>query len=333
MSLEWPWMAVGLVAVPLVIWWYRRLVRARAARRAELAALGLVAPGPAASSGVRRHLPPALLLVALVLLLAALTRPEAVVPQPHREGTVVLAFDVSTSMAATDLTPTRLEAAKSAARTFVERQPPTVRVGVVAFGGTGLVTQEATADRSRVIAAIDRLSPQGGTALGRGLQTSLSSIVGKQVLLDPPAGSTAGGVEPQGQDIGYHGSAAIILLSDGENTDDPDPIEVADIASTAGVKVYPIGLGRPEGTVLEVDGFQVATALDEPMLREIAARTDGQYFAAADEQALAAVYDTIDLEWTVETERVELTAALAAAAGLLVLVAVGLSLTWFGRAV
>jgi Ca-activated chloride channel homolog len=329
MSLGWPWMLLGLAAVPLLVLWYRRLLRRRAARRAELAALGLVAPD-AVVGGWRRHAAPALFLVALVLLLTALARPEATVSQPHREGTVVLAFDVSASMAADDLAPTRMEAAKSAARAFVQRQPESVRVGVVAFSGSGLVTQEPTTDRPAVIAAIDRLRPDGGTALGSGLQTALTAIVGQPVLVDA---TDTQGVEPQGPDLGYHGSAAVVLLSDGENTDGPDPLDLAEIASSAGVRVYPIGLGRPEGTVLEIDGFQIATALDEPLLREIAARTDGRYFAAADEQALAAVYDSIELTWTVRAEHIEVTAAFAAAAALLVLCGVGLSLTWFGRAV
>ena len=326
MTLLWPWMLLGLVGVPLLVLWYRHLVRVREARRTELAALGMVAP---AAAGRRRHLPPALLLVALTLLVLAAARPEAVVPEPRREGTVILAFDVSASMAAPDLTPTRMEAAKAAARTFVQRQPPTVRVGVVAFGGSGLVTQEPTPDRAAVLAAIDRLSPQGGTALGSGLQTSLSAIVGQPVLVSAPTGS----VEPQGPDLGYHGSAAVVLLSDGENTDGPDPVEVAELASSAGVRVYPIGLGSPQGAVLEIDGFQVATRLDEPLLREIAARTDGTYFAAADEQALAAVYDAIELTWTVQSEHIEVTALVAAAAAVLLVLGIGLSLSWFGRAV
>lgn len=332
MTVEWPWLLLGLLVVPLAVWRYRRLLRVRAARRAELAALGLVAPA-ATASGWRRHLPPALFLVALALLLTALARPAAVVPQPHREGTVILAFDVSASMAADDIAPTRMEAAKAAARTFVQRQPPAVRVGLVAFGGTGLVGQEPTSDRNRVLAAIDRLQPDGGTSLGRGLQSSLSAIVGQPVLLAQPTDGTAPGVEPQGPDLGYHGSGAIVLFSDGENTSDPDPLEVAELASSAGVRVYPIGFGRPEGSVLEIDGFQVATALDEPMLREIAARTDGQYFTASDERSLAGVYDAVQLAWTVRTEPIELTAVLAAVAGLLILVGIGLSITWFGRAV
>lgn len=326
MSFASPWLLLSLGLVPLLVLEYRRLLRARSTRRAQLAALGLVAPA-AVSAGWRRHVAPALFLIAMTLVFTALARPEATVARPHREGTVVLAFDVSSSMAATDLKPTRMEAAKAAARAFVERQPATVRVGVVAFSGSGLVTQAATSDRPRILDAIDRLKPDGATALARGLQTSLSAIAGKTVLLDAPSDS----VEAEGQDLGYHSSAAVILLSDGENTAEPDPIAVAELASTAGVKVYPIGLGSPDGTVLEIDGFQVATALDESMLREIAAKTDGRYFAAADEQALASVYESIDLAWTVEADRTEVTALFAAAAAGLLLLGVVLSLAWFGR--
>jgi Ca-activated chloride channel family protein len=318
--------------VPLVVLWYRRLVRARAARRAELAALGL--GGPAPTPGWKRSLPAALLIGAVVLLLAAVSRPEIGVPLPRREGTVLLAFDVSSSMTATDVAPTRMEAAKAAARAVVERQPPTVRVGVVAFGSSGLVTQQPTADRPSVLAAIDRLQPGGGTALGSGLQTSLSAITGQTVLVDAsggPAGSN--GVEPRGPDLGYHGSAAVVLFSDGENTAEPDPVAVAELASSAGVRVYPVGIGSPRGTVIEVDGFQLATALDEPTLRAIAERTDGRYVPAADAPALAGVADAIDLEWKVQTEHVEVTALLAAAAGMLVLAAAGLSLAWNGRVI
>jgi Ca-activated chloride channel homolog len=331
MTFEWPWMLLSLGAIPLLVLGYRRVLRRRAARRSELAALGLVTlvPTGAASSGRRRHVPAALLLTAMTLLFIALARPEATLSQGHREGTVILAFDVSGSMAATDLAPSRIAAAKSAARAFVQRQPARVRVGVVAFSASGLITQQPTADRSRVLAAIDRLTPQGGTALARGLQTSLSAIAGKTVQLDTSDGS----VEPQGQDLGFHGSAAVILLSDGENTSGPDPIDAAELASTAGVRIYPIGLGNPEGTVLAINGFQVATALDEPLLRQIASTTDGRYFAASDGKSLRRVYGSINLARTVKSEQVEITALLAGGAALLLLLGSGLSLAWFGRAV
>jgi Ca-activated chloride channel family protein len=328
MTFDWPWMLLTLGAVPLMALEYRRLLRRRAARRSELAGLGLVASSEA-STGRRRHVAPVLFICALALLLAALARPEATVAEPRREGTVVLAFDVSSSMGATDLTPSRMEAAKSAARAFVQKQPATIRVAVVAFGESGLITQQPTTDRASVLAAIDRLTPQGGTALGRGIQTSLSAIVGRTVRLEESDGS----VEAHGQDLGYHGSAAVILLSDGENTAEPDPLEVARLASAAGVRVYPIGLGSPRGSVLQIDGFQVATALDEPTLRKIASTTDAQYFAAGDEQALARVYDSIDLSWTIEARQMEVTALFAGAAAFVLLIGMGLSFVWFGRVI
>jgi Ca-activated chloride channel family protein len=328
MSFGWPWMLVALLAVPLLVVQYRRLLRRRADRRARLADLGLVAPS-AVSTGRRRHVGPALYLTALTLLLLGLARPEATVAEPRREGTVVLAFDVSGSMAATDLAPTRMEAAKAAARQFVSKQPASIRVGVVAFGDSGLATQQPTTDRSQVLAAIDRLTPRGGTSLGAGIQTALGVIAGKPVA--PPR--QGGGVELTGPDLGYHGSAAVILLSDGENTAEPDPLQVAQLASTAGVKVFPIGVGSPQGSVLRIDGFQVATALDEQMLRQIASTTNGTYYSASDEQALAGVYDAINLTWTVQRRQDELTALFAGIAALLVAAGAGLSVLWFGRVV
>ena len=328
MTFVWPSMLLSLATLPVMVLSYWVLLRRRARRRAALAALGLVAP-TAVSSGWRRHVPAVLLLGAMTLLLTALARPTAEVAQPRLEGTVVLAFDVSASMNATDIAPSRMAAAKSAARAFVARQPPRVKIGVVAFSGSGLITQQPTTNRRLVVAAINRLTATGGTALGRGLQTALTAITGKTVQVDASSDS----LEPKGQNLGWHGSAAVILLSDGENNVEPDPIDVAEIASTTGVRVYPIGLGSREGAVLEIGGFRVATALDEQLLRKIATTTDARYFAAEDEKALASIYRSIDLAWTVEAEQVEVTALFAAAAAVLLLLGTGLSLAWFGRVV
>jgi Ca-activated chloride channel family protein len=327
MTFVWPWLLLSLGAIPLLWMGYRRLLRRRGARLAQLADVGLV---PAGSVGGRReHVVPALFLGALALLFVALARPQATVAEPRREGTVVLAFDVSSSMGAKDIAPSRMEAAKTAARAFVQKQPPTIRLAVVAFGQSGVISRQPTDDHTAVLAAIDRLSPQGGTALGRGIQTSLSAIAGKTVQLDPANGSP----EATGQNLGYHGSAAVILLSDGENTDGPDPLQAAELASTAGVRVYPVGLGSARGTVLAVDGFQVATALDEPLLRSIATTTDGTYFTAADAQSLTRVYESIDLSWTVQSRNIEVTALFAAAAAMLLLLGVGRSLARSGRVI
>ncbi|GAA4710112.1 VWA domain-containing protein [Pedococcus ginsenosidimutans] len=328
MSFMWPWMLLGLLAVPALVLAYRAQHRARDRRRAELGALGLVPLGVGTSrAGRGRHLAPALVLAALTVLIVSLARPTTSVAEPHREGTVVLAFDVSTSMAATDVAPTRLDAAKAAARTFVGRQPSSIRIGVVAFGDSAVVSQQPTDDRRAVLAAIDRLTPQGGTAVGRGIVSSLSAIAGKPVEVgaEPGAGDDA--------DIGYYASAAIVLLSDGENTTDPDPKEVADLASSAGVKVYAIGMGSTRGTVLQVDGFQVSTALDEATLKQIAATTDGAYYAASDAGSLAKVYSSIDLAWTARTREREVTSWFAAVAAALLLLGAGVSVLRSGRVV
>jgi len=331
MSFAWPWMLLpALAGVVLLVLGYRRLAARQARRRAELAALGLVVGSPAQRPRRwSRRLAPTLLLTALALLLVSLARPQATIAEPRREGTVILAFDVSGSMAATDLRPSRMEAAKAAARRFVENQPSTVRIGVVAFGDSGVVTQRPTTSRGLVVAAVNRLAPQGGTSVGRGILTSLSAIAGRPVL----AGESPTPGQLDDADIGYYGSAAVVLLTDGEDTSGRDPLPLAELASVAGVRVHTVGIGSPQGTVLQVDGFQVATALDEELLRAVADTTDGTYFPARDEQALREVYSSIHPGWTIQQAHVEVTAVFAAAAALLLLLAALLSVTRSGRVV
>ena len=331
MSLGSPWMLLWLAVVPLLVLAYVRLVVRRRSRRAErLASEGLVAT-PTSRRGLRwrRHVPFALFALAIVLVCVGLARPSMSFALPQREGTVILAFDVSNSMRADDLEPTRMAAAKAAATAFVERQPSTIKIGVVAFGDSALTVLRPTNVQEEAVAAIRRLSPGGGTSLGQGLFTSLSTIAGKPLLLDESAlESDAGEV-----DIGFFGSSAIVLLSDGENTSRPDPLRLAEVASSAGVPVHAIGVGTPEGTVVEVDGFNVATALDEDMLTEIADVTNGSYNRAGDAATLAQVYESIDLELKQVDEEREVTALFAAAGALLLAIGSLLSIAWFGRVI
>jgi Ca-activated chloride channel family protein len=348
MTFTWPWALLALVAVPVLWLALRRLRRARTARQEALARQGLVL---ADSGRGGRHLGllgPSLVLTALALLVVALARPVAAVAEPRREGTVILAFDVSTSMAATDLQPTRLAVAQAAARRFVEQQPASVRVGVVAFGATGVVAQRPTTDRTDVVAAIDRLRPEGQTSLGGGLLAALGAIAGHPVALPTdPAGSPGGSARVRGgvsgggagggsqpeTSLGYYGGTAIVLLTDGEDTGGPDPLGAADLASTAGVRVDPVGLGTPQGTVLQIDGFAVATALDEQALRRIATITGGTYRSANDAASLAAVYDSIELAWHVRVVPHEVTYLVADLAALLLLAGVGTSVAREGRVI
>ncbi|WP_353509091.1 VWA domain-containing protein [Intrasporangium sp.] len=327
MTLTWPWALLGLLLVPVVVMGFRRLLRRQEERRGELARQGLVVSVPPRDRWAR--LAPALLVAALVVLVVAMTRPVAAVAEPHREGTVVLAFDVSTSMSATDIKPTRLEAAKAAARQFIDKQPPSVRLGVVAFGGTGLVTERPTTDKATVLAAVNRLDAQGETSLGGGLLGALSAIAGRPIT--KVATSESG--SDQESDIGYYGGTSIILLTDGENTTGPDPRDVADLTSAAGVRIEPIGLGTPEGAVLQVDGFSIATALDKAVLEDIAKTTGGTYREAGDAASLAKIYDSIELNWTMRTVPHEVTSLVAALAALLLAVGATISVLRQGRVV
>jgi Ca-activated chloride channel family protein len=326
LSLTWPWAVLGLLVVPLLVVGYRRVLRAQEARRAALAADGLVMPAPRRRW---RHLGPALLIAALAVMVLSLTRPVASIAEPHREGTVVLAFDVSNSMAATDVKPSRLEAAKGAARAFVEKQPASVRIAVVAFGGTGLVTQRPTEDRAAVLAAISRLKPGGDTSLADGILGGLSAIVGRPVK---PPGDAEKGTDGE-TPIGYHGGTAIVLLTDGEDTTVQGPAAAAQLASAAGVRIEPIGLGTPAGTTIEVDGFSIATALDEASLRSVAAVTGGTYRRATDAASLAAVYDAIEVQWTTRTLPHEVTSWVAALAAVLLLAGATVSVLRQGRVI
>jgi Ca-activated chloride channel homolog len=328
MTFTWPWMLVALTAVPALLVGYRRMLRGQARRRADLAALGLVTPTSTRPDRAR-HVVPVLLGAAFTLMLLALARPVASVPEPLREGTVILAFDVSTSMAAKDVEPTRLGAAKVAARGFVDKQPSSIRMGVVAFGDSALVVQQPTTDKNEVLSAISRLAPQGNTAIGRGILTSLGAIAGKVITA---GGDTEGG-NPDPTPIGYYGGTAIVMLTDGENMGGPDPLAQADLASAAGVRIYPIGLGSTSGSVLEVDGFSIATALDEDTLKQIAKTTGGTYYSAAEPGALAQVYDSIELTSTSRTVPHEVTSLVAALATLLLLAGAGLSVLRSGRVI
>ncbi len=353
MTFAWPVMLLALFLIPALVAVYLRQVKKGAKRAAELAAKGFLPNAASIRNRKRRHIPFALFLSGLTLLVFSLSRPQATVSVPSREGTIVLAFDTSSSMRADDVKPTRLDAAKAAARGFVKRQPSSISIGVVAFGDGGVITQKPTSDREAILAAIDRLKPQGATSLGQGIFASLNAINGSPIRLTDSSQTAAvpGGSAPTAADastfatmtperididkvkIGYFGNAAIVLLSDGENTSNPDPLDLAELSSVAGVKIYPIGLGKPEGAVIEVDGFQVATALDEDVLKEIAKKSSGTYFAAPDDETLTSIYRNIDLKWTSKDKKTELTGAFSGASLGFLAIGALLSLKWFGRLV
>ncbi len=326
MNFIWPYALPALLLIPLLGWGYLRLDRARrstAAGAGPLAAL----QNRGRPAGRRRHLPYILFLLGAALLLLGMARPEMVVRQPRAEGSVILAFDVSASMTADDLEPSRLEAAKEAARILVENQPATIQIGVVVFGNGGLILEPPTRDQLAVLTAIDRISPEGGTSLGKGIVTALNALAGETLAIDE---STPAEDAPT-MDIGDFSSAVILLFSDGENTSAQDPLAVAQIAAEAGVRIYPVGLGTPTGAFLDLDGFKIISQLNESLLEQIADQTNGQYYAAADAAAVRDIYREIDLQLTLKEEIMEITAFLSAVSLGLMLAGGFLSMRWFGR--
>ena len=243
---------------------------------------------------------------------------------------MVLAIDVSNSMAATDVKPSRLGAAKIAAEAFVRRQPAGVRVGVVAFGPTAVIVQPPTFEHAEVLQAIAHLSVGGGTSLGAGILTSLDAIAGKTIRVNQAALAQDNSGE---FDIGYYGGATIVLISDGEDTSQTNPVTIARVASVAGVRVQTIGVGTAAGTTVQIGGFTVATALDSQTLKAVATVTNGSYHQVDDPAGLTAISKKIDLHFTVVTQYTEITALFAAGAAMLLVAGALISALWFGRVV
>ena len=331
MTFIWPPLLWLLLLAPLGVLAYLRVQRRRRQHAAQYGQLGLGFTAAAQRLGWRRHLPAVLFLAALSLLLFALARPQMAVSLPRVEGTVILTFDISGSMAATDLQPTRLEAAKVAARAFVERQPPSVLIGVVAFSDGGLSVQAPTNETNDVLAAINRLSPQRGTSLAQGIQAALNTLAAMNAETSFLSDDTRPTPVPTIVPAGSNGATAIILLTDGENNVEPDPLEAAQAAANAGVRVYTVGVGSPAGVNLDLDGFSVFTQLNEPTLKQIAQVTEGAYYNAASAEDLESIYSGLDLQLVVRPEDMEITSIVAGLGVVLLLLGGGLSLVWFGR--
>ena len=334
MTFIWPWMLVLLLVTPLLVAFYLYLERRRRRFSADYGHLVMAQEASGRRLGARRHLPPALFLLGLTILLFGLARPQALINLPRTEGTIILAFDVSGSMAATDMSPTRMEAAKVAARAFVERQPPTVQIGVVSFSDNGFSVQTPTDDQAAVVSAINRLSPQRGTSLGQGILVSLNTILAS-LSGEPPAIysklTPTPGPTPTPVPKGTYIPAVVIMLSDGENNEQPDPLAVAQLSADRGVRIYTIGIGSAAGTTLKVNGFTVHTQLNEPLLQQIAQVTDGTYYNADNQEDLQTVYESLTPQLVIKPQWTELTALFAGGSVLVFLLGAALSLRWFGR--
>jgi Ca-activated chloride channel homolog len=343
MSFVWPQMLWLLAAVPAVIAVYVMMVRRKRKAALRYASLTLVRDAQGAGQRIRRHVPPFLFLVALTLMLVAIARPAAVVTLPSAHETVILAMDVSGSMRATDVKPSRLVAAQEAARAFVADQPKTTRIGVVSFAATASVVQTPTHSREDILGAIERFQLQRGTAIGSGILVSLKTIFPdaefdlrsfnprreekKAAAID----SNAASKQPPKVAPGSYSSAAIILLTDGQTTTGPDPIEAARMAADRGVRVYTVGIGTTSGEIIGSEGWSMRVRLDEDSLKTIANVTRGDYFYAGNAVELQKIYKNLNAKLFFEQKETEITALFAAAAAVLALLSASLSLLWFNR--
>jgi len=347
-----PILLLGLLLVPAAVVVYRLIQRRRsryAVRFTNVDLLGNLVPRTPAW---RRHVPPAFYVVAIAALVLALARPSMAVQIPREEATIILTLDVSGSMMATDVSPTRLSAAQQAANAFVDQLPAGVKVGLVAFSTAPRVLVAPTTDRAAVHDGIATLRARGGTALGDAITTSLeaagldvssvSTNPGATPSADPsasaapsasagPSAGTSG--EPGAQDAPV---IATVLLSDGKNsTGEMEPLPAAEVAAALGVPVYTIALGTADGVVTVPDERGVLHTLNVPpdteTLAAIAETTGGRAFEAPTATDLAEIYASLGSRIGYTTEEREVSQWFAAGALLLVVAGAGLAAHWFNR--
>jgi Ca-activated chloride channel homolog len=329
----WPEMLWLLLLVLPLVWLYLRMQVRRRRMVESYGNFGLVQQTNGKGPGFRRHVPAFFFLIGLLILILSLSRPQMLVSLPRVEETVILTFDVSGSMAANDMNPTRMEAAKAIAKDFVEHQPITVQIGVVAFSESGFSVQPPTNDKQAILASINRVSPQHGTSLGSGIFVSLETI-GKQLGQIPlESGDFSPDLLPTPTPLppGTYSSAVIVLLSDGENNVNPDPLAAAQAAADRGVRIHTVGIGSLAGTTLEVNGFTVHTQLDEAMLQQISQMTSGTYHNALNEEDMHKIYANINPQLVIKPEKMEVTSILAGVSLLFLMIGGALSLLWFSR--
>ena len=326
MNFLWPEALLLLAAVPLL---------AAAAYPSQLRRRPLVIPGLQMPEAGRwqRYLPPALYMLALVVAALAAARPTALITLPSQSRTIILAIDVSLSMRAGDVQPTRLAAAQAAAREFIREQPGDVRLGIVSFAGTAVLVQQPTRERDELLAAIDRLQLDRHTAIGSGIIVSLATLFPEDGIdvesFNKKEKTPARAMKPVPS--GSNANAAIILLTDGRRTMGPDPLQAARMAADRGVRVYTVGFGSAQGGPVSVEGYSIYMMFDEETLKAIAELTNAEYFHATSGAELKKIYDSLTAKFVLQRSQTEITAFFAAAAAALVIAAAGLSLAWFSR--
>jgi Ca-activated chloride channel family protein len=355
MTFAEPVLLAGLLLVPLALAAYLLVQRRRSKYVVRFTNVDLLTNLVPRRPGIRRHIPTALYLAAMAFLVVALARPSMTLKVPREEATVMLTMDVSRSMTATDVDPTRLAAAKKAASEFVDSLPAAFRIGLVAFSTDARLVVQPTTDRGQVRDAIDNLTADGGTALGDAIAISTDATADARntsAETDPAAGAspdpaaTAPSASPDATPAPGASAdpasgtgtpvTATILLSDGANsTGSTEPLDAAKEAAAEGMPIYTIALGTPDGTVDVQDQFgqvhQLEVPPDTETLKQVAQVTGGKYFDAPTAEDLAAVYESLGSKVGFTDQQQEVTQWFAAAALLLVVAGGGLAALWFNR--
>ncbi|HEV7618257.1 MAG TPA: VWA domain-containing protein [Burkholderiaceae bacterium] len=349
MTFFWPEMLWLLLIVPAAVTAYLILLRRKRKLALRYASLTIVKEAIGTGQRMRRHIPPLLFLLALTLMIVAIARPAAIVMLPSQHEMVILVIDNSFSMRANDIAPSRIAAAQAAARSFIAEQPRSTRVGVVSFAATASVVQPPTLNREDIIAALDRLQLQRGTAVGSGLLVGLKMIfpdvefdlrssnprpnasrdASRGTSLDEAPKAQAPDFKPVPP--GSYTSAVIVLLSDGQTTTGPDPVEAARMAAERGVRVFTVGIGTTNGEIMGAEGWSMRVRLDEESLKKIASETKAEYFYADSATDLAKIYKTLNSRLVLEKKSTEITALFSAAAAFFALISGLFSLLWFNR--
>ncbi len=341
MSFIWPSMLWLLLLLPLLVLLYLWLLARKRRSTVRVASVNVAKLALGKGPGWRRHVPPLLMLLAVAALLVATARPTATITLPLAERTIILAMDVSGSMRAEDVKPNRLVASQEAAKAFVNNLPREVKVGVVSFAGTAAVVQAPTTSRDDILAAIDRFQLQRGTATGSGIILSLATLFPDDgIEIQHVTGQRNFPGQPIGKKedkaftpvpAGSYTSAAVIMLTDGQRTTGPDPLDAAKMAAERGIRVYTVGIGTTQGEIIGFEGWSMRVRLDEETLKNISVLTQAEYFYAGTAEDLKKVYESLSSRMVVERKETEISALLAALGALLAVTSAALSVWWFGR--
>jgi Ca-activated chloride channel family protein len=315
-----------LLAVPVLAAGYLLLLRRKKQRALRLA--NLVVIRQLAAGRFVRHVPPLLFMLALISLIVAAARPVMTITLPFESETVILAIDTSISMRLDDVAPSRIDAAKTAAKNFILQKPRNTRIGIVSFAGSAFVEQAPTTQRDALLAALNDFALQNGTAIGGGILVALKLIFPDaefRLDVDHPA------PKEDPHTAGSYPYAIVILLTDGESTTGPDPIEAARVAAKHGVRVFTVGVGAAGGGAASTQEWPPPTQFDDVPLKRIAHVTGGEYFHAGSATDLSKIYGKLGSRLVLEKKNTEISAFFTAMGAALALLAAALSMLWFNR--